>query len=123
MAHTLLKNKENQSLDNTMIKEELSANPDRYRGEFPYFRQPSEVGQFSHDKAHNFIHNSSSLKFLRLPKDLDNVYLDLKINYDTFIEKDNTCAYLNSLLKWTKLNTHKFVVAPRANQAPKEASR
>ena len=97
-----------------MNNRQLSTDPNQYQGKFPYFRQPSEIGCFSHDNEHTFIHDPSSLKYLRLPQNIDEVAYDLKANYDTFIEKDSSGTFLNSLLKWIQLNESKFVATKHA---------
>jgi hypothetical protein len=83
----------------------------RYQQKFPYFRQPKEVGYFSHDSNRQFKHSNEQLKFYVPPSNPKRVQFDLKQGYDTFIKKDDTLKEnLDDLLRWTLANPNVFQV-------------
>ena len=91
----------------------------KFCGKFPYFRQPSEIGTFSHDENHQFVHDSSALKCYCPPPNERDLEFDLTIGYDNCIEKDeDQKEYLDDLLKWVQLNRDKFklVGQPQTNR-------
>ena len=83
----------------------------RFQQKFPYFRQPKEIGCFSHDTNRHFKNSKEQLKFYVPPPNPKSVHFDLKEGYDTFIKKDDTVKeYIDDLLRWNLANPGVFEV-------------
>ena len=83
----------------------------KYQKQFPFFREPKEVGCFSHDKDRKVVQTSQELKYYIPPSDPNSVAFDLNLGYNTFIKKDESVKeYLDDLLKWVVANKSKFDV-------------
>lgn len=85
----------------------------KYDYEFPYFSQPSEVGQFSLDQTcfgkGRIYNDSRKLKFYLPPKDARRCNFDLGKGYKQFIKKDEDIQErLDNLLKWILENKEQF---------------
>jgi len=81
----------------------------KFNGPFPHFRQPVEIGNFSHDETRQFVHDCSQLKYFSPPVNVQNAEIDLTAGYRNFIKKDDSKSeYIDDLLKWVLLNRHKF---------------
>ncbi|CAL1277924.1 unnamed protein product [Larinioides sclopetarius] len=59
-----------------------------YDGRFPPFRKPSEIGFFSLDGEREYHDDNRQLKYISLPRNLKNVYMDLNIGYEIAVRKD-----------------------------------
>ena len=83
----------------------------KYTGQFPYFRQPKEIGSFSQDHERHFQNDRSQLKFYCPPSDLHSCEFDLQAGYDNFIRRDeNVKEYLNDLLRWIQTHRDSFAI-------------
>ena len=90
---------------------------DKFNCKFPYFREPKEVGSFSHDADRNFQHNRSQLMYYEPPSNIEDVSFDLRDGYDIFIKKDDAVKEkLDDLLKWISLNKSKFLIQNQTQQ-------
>lgn len=77
---------------------------------FPYFRQPKEIGSFSLDGNRVLKHDSSSMRYLCLPKTKD-VSFQIWQGLDSFISRDeNIKEYIDHLLMWISANKKSFEV-------------
>ena len=86
---------------------------------FPFFRQPKEIGAFSHDEKRQFQHNRNQLKYYRPPENCENTSFDLSIGYKTFIKRDDSIKEnLDNLLRWILLNRITFVLQQVPTQSP-----
>ena len=78
---------------------------------FPFFRQPKEIGFLSLDINRKFRNDKSQLKYYIEPPDMKNVQFDLKIGYKEMIRKDeNSKEYINDVLRWIIANLEKFTL-------------
>lgn len=78
---------------------------------FPFFRQPVEIGSFSLDINRKFENTRQQLKYYVNPRDPGNVNFDLRKGYDTMVRKDESNKeYINDILRWIMKNEEKFVV-------------
>lgn len=90
---------------------------DKFKSTFPYFREPKEVGSFSHDSERNFRHDRHQLMYYVPPQDIDDVSFDLREGYHTFIKKDDSVKdKLDDMLKWVLLNKTQFLVKNQTKQ-------
>ena len=90
---------------------------DKFNCKFPYFREPKEVGSFSHDADRNFQHNRDQLMYYEPPANIEDVSFDLRDGYDIFNKKDDSVKEkLDDLLKWISLNKSKFLIENQTNQ-------
>ncbi|GIY86648.1 decapping and exoribonuclease protein [Caerostris darwini] len=72
-----------------------------YEGRFPTFRKPSEIGFFSLDEERKFHDDNRQLKYIILPSDMNNVYMDLNIGYENAIRKEFAKKEkLDTMLSW-----------------------
>lgn len=78
---------------------------------FPFFRQPNEIGSFSLDINRKFEDSRNQLKYFIKPQDFNRVQFDLRKGYSTMVRKDETeKEYIDSILKWINKNKKKFIV-------------
>lgn len=90
-------------------------------GNFPYFRQPTEIGSLSLDIKRNFHNDRSMLKHYVPPNDIHKVRFDLTKGYHNFIEKDETFKeYINDILKWINCNRDKFLLEEEKKKSVEE---
>ncbi|XP_062585389.1 decapping and exoribonuclease protein-like [Saccostrea cucullata] len=90
-------------------------------GNFPFFRQPTEIGCLSLDIKRNFHNDRSQLKCYVEPRDIESVNFDLRKGYDNFIEKDeHSEEYINDILKWICCNRQKFLLEDEKKKSDKE---
>ncbi|XP_056019700.1 decapping and exoribonuclease protein-like isoform X2 [Ostrea edulis] len=90
-------------------------------GNFPNFRQPSEIGCLSLDIQRNFYNDKSQLKHYVRPRDVDNVRFDLTKGYHNFIQKDeNAVEFINDILKWICCNREKFLLENEKKKSKEE---
>ncbi|XP_045212576.1 decapping and exoribonuclease protein-like isoform X1 [Mercenaria mercenaria] len=80
---------------------------------FPFFRQPVEIGSFSLDINRKFEHSRKQLKYYVKPSDLNRVHFNLCEGYSTMIRKDETVKesinYMY-ILSWISENMEKFAI-------------
>ena len=82
-----------------------------FSGNFPFYREPKEIGCFSQNHVRKFVHDSSQLRYIIHPKDPGHVKFDLRHGYRNRIARDEFAKdYINDLLRWVQLNFHKFQV-------------
>lgn len=76
-----------------------------YDGRFPSFRKPSEIGFFSLDSERKFHNDNHQMKYISLPHNLKNVYMDLNAGYENAIRKDfGKKEKIDILLTWILLH-------------------
>ena len=95
----------------------LSTSIEKHVGNFPFFRLPVKVGEFSLDEQRHFHHDNSQKKYISWPfnmplddgKSID-VHFDLNLLLDKAIRKDDSQLdeRLDNLLKWILENKSKF---------------
>ena len=95
----------------------LSTSLGKYDGNFPFFRYPAKVGEFSLDERRNFHHDNSQKKYIIWPskRSLEDgqsadVNFDLNLLLEKAVRKDETqpSERLDNLLKWVLENQSKF---------------
>ncbi|XP_006820314.1 decapping and exoribonuclease protein-like [Saccoglossus kowalevskii] len=87
----------------------LQSNPALYDGNFPYFRQPREIGCFSLDIDREFHNDARQLRYYFPPDDTKRVKFDLTKGYEKYIKRDDDVKErLDILLKWVLANREKF---------------
>ena len=88
----------------------------QFSGSFPFFREPKEIGSFSHDSERKFVHTSEQLRYFAPPSNYDDVHFDLSRGYkDANLRDDSIKEYLDSLLRWILLNKNKFQLPDTKN--------
>ena len=92
-----------------MLSSTLSTEAEAYLGKFPFFREPTEYGHFSHDQSRNVSFDRTSLKTLKVHSNSESVDFDLREGFNTFIQKEETKS-IDDLLKWLLHNKQKFYV-------------
>lgn len=96
--------------------------PEKYDINFPFFRQPKEIGCMSLDINRKFSNDKSQLKYYVKPSDMNNVNYDLKIGYNDMIRKDdNVKEYINDILRWINRNLEKFSLQNNKNNPEQES--
>ena len=91
-----------------------------FRGEFPFYRQPVEVGCFSLDENRGFHDDKRQLRIFSPPHSLD---FDLRAGYKEFVKRnEDEKEGLEHLLQWTNRHREKFEViqSPSAKRFPRE---
>ena len=89
---------------------------EKYDFNFPFFRQPKEIGFLSLDIKRQFRNDRSQLRYYVRPCNMKNVNYDLKVGYKDMIRKDdNTKEYINDILRWINLNSEKFSLQNNRN--------
>ncbi|XP_043216373.1 decapping and exoribonuclease protein-like isoform X1 [Amphibalanus amphitrite] len=100
----------------------LPTSGEKYDGHFPFFRQPTKVGEFSLDEKRDFHHSSCQKKYISWPlkRPLDDgqsvdVHFDLNLLLDRAVRKDDSQLdeRLDNLLKWILKNQEKFKLQDR----------
>lgn len=91
--------------------------PAHYDGRFPNFRKPSEIGSFSLDGERKFHNDNRQLKYIKIPRQLTNLNMDLNIGYKDAIRKEfGAKEKISILLAWILHNQDKVKNAfPAAN--------
>ena len=88
-----------------------------YDGNFPFFRQPMKIGEFSLDDKREFHHDNSQKKYISWPLNTPlndgqstDVHFDLNLLLDRAVRKDDSQVdeRLDNLLKWILRNQSKF---------------
>lgn len=93
----------------------------QFDGNFPFFREPKEIGSFSLDIDRKFDHSRKQLKFFVKPPDFNHVNFDLTEGYSTMIRKDESKKdYINDILRWILQNEAKFAVDGKAVEARRQ---
>lgn len=91
----------------------LSLNPQStkaFRGKFPTFQRPEELGVFSLDGDRHFLNDKSNVKFYKPFAPLTRHSLDLSHGYNRFIEKDGDInEKLDNILQWLLVNRQKII--------------
>ena len=103
---------------------QLDINPtSKYSGAFPFFRQPREIGIFCQDSERKFRHDKHQLRYLILPKNINEVRYDLGEGFGVAILRDDTVKeYLDDLLRWVVLNGQQFVPAASATASSRTST-
>ena len=94
----------------------LTTVPGKHEGNFPFFRHPAKVGEFSLDERRDFQHDSSQRKYITWPSKVpledgqnSDVSFDLNLLLERAVKKDDSQdERLNNLLKWILENQSKF---------------
>lgn len=87
---------------------------DKFDGDNPYFRQPSEVGYFSLDNNRIFLDNNSRLRCYSPP---EVVNFDLRVGYKDFIRRnEDKKERLDHMLRWISRHSEKFRVKKDTTQ-------
>ncbi|XP_064651593.1 decapping and exoribonuclease protein-like [Lineus longissimus] len=90
----------------------LSNNANNFSQNFPFFREPREVGCFCLDESRQYHNDNHLLKFYRPPSNTKNLHLDLRLGYDTFIKQDDAgkiSSPIDDLLRWIRDHPNKFL--------------
>jgi len=88
----------------------------RFNRQFPFFRQPFELGSFSLDANRLFLNDKSQLRTYIPPTDYVNINWNLRFGYDTFIRRDDSVnEYLDHLLEWILANRKLVVDIPHGS--------
>lgn len=99
-------------------KSSFSVSPiEAFRGELPFYRQPSEVGCFSLDHKRSFHDDKRQLRLFTPPHDIN---FDLRVGYEDFVKRDEEEKEgLEHLLQWTNRHKEKFeiVQSPTATKS------
>ncbi|XP_068674928.1 decapping and exoribonuclease protein-like [Montipora foliosa] len=79
-----------------------------FRGELPFYRQPTEVGCFSLDDKRSFHDDNRQLRLFSPPH---NINFDLRAGYKDFVKRDDgEKEGLEHLLQWTNRHKEKFEI-------------
>ncbi|KFM75770.1 Protein Dom3Z, partial [Stegodyphus mimosarum] len=72
-----------------------------YNGNFPSFRQPTEIGCFSLDGERQFHDDNHQLKYLVMPRSITGLHMDLNKGYSEAIKKDfQKKEKIDTMLRW-----------------------
>jgi len=85
-----------------------SCSPNLYDKDFPYFRQPNIIGEFSLNGKREFCADRSQLQLLKRPPDKDSVSFDLNVGLQSRISKSWESEGLDTMLSWILKNRSKF---------------
>lgn len=80
-------------------------------GRFPIIRKPHIIGYFSLNGEREYIPSAENLKYLKLPKDINNVNFDLNHGYENVIPKPASTSDegLKHLLEFIIQNKQKLI--------------
>lgn len=92
-----------------------STSPDLYDKEFPYFRRPKIIGDFSITGKREFCADRRKLQLLKRPSNPDSVRFDLNVGEESLIAKTTKDQSLDLLLRWIINNKSKFNVTDSLN--------
>lgn len=88
-----------------------------FRGNYPFFRQPAELGHFSLDSERNFHDDSRQLRLFQPPHKID---FDLSVGYNEFVARnEEKKERLDHLLTWIQAHKVKFEV-PHKKAGPEK---